>query len=57
MAAALWAGVGPGAWWSAAAWQWRAAAIAGLVALGLVVYGGVLLALGFRIRDFSRRGA
>ena len=57
MAAALRMAVGPGAWWAAAAWQWRAAAIAGLVGLGLAVYGGVLLALGFRLRDFSRRSA
>ena len=57
MAAALQPVMPPGAWWIAAAWYWRVAGIAGLVALGLAVYGGVLLALGFRLRDFSRRGA
>jgi putative peptidoglycan lipid II flippase len=57
MAAGLWLAAEPGAWWAAAAWRWRVAAIAGLVGLGLVVYGGVLLALGFRLKDFSRRGA
>ena len=57
MAFALRLAAGPGAWWTAAAWFWRAAGVAGLVALGLVVYGGVLLALGFRLRDFSRRSA
>jgi putative peptidoglycan lipid II flippase len=57
MAAALWTAAAPGAWWTAVAWQSRVTALAGLVALGLAVYGGVLLALGFRLRDFSRRSA
>jgi putative peptidoglycan lipid II flippase len=57
MAAALWMAAAPGAWWAAAAWHWRVTALAGLVALGLAVYGAALLALGFRLSDFSRRGA
>ncbi|MBI3374223.1 MAG: murein biosynthesis integral membrane protein MurJ [Betaproteobacteria bacterium] len=57
MAAALVVAMPAGAWWVAAAWQWRVTGIAGLVGLGLGLYGGVLLALGFRLRDFSRRGA
>lgn len=44
-------------WWFDAGWQHRVAGLGGLVALGVGVYGAVLLLLGFRVRDFSRRGA
>ena len=57
MAAVLWLAMGPGARWLQAAWQWKAAMLAGLVLLGAGVYGACLYALGFRVRDFSMRGA
>src|SRR5262249_28106526 len=57
MAAALWFAMGPAAWWIAAGWRARVAALAGLVALGAVVYFALLWALGFRARDFSRQAA
>ena len=57
MAAALWFAMGPAAQWLQAGWRWRVAMLAGLVLLGVAVYGACLLALGFRLRDFSMRGA
>jgi len=57
MALALHFAMGTPGWWFGAGWQHRVAGLAGLVALGVLVYGGVLLSLGFRVRDFSRRGA
>jgi putative peptidoglycan lipid II flippase len=57
MAAALWAAMGPVAWWTIAALHLRAAALVGLVALGALVYFGCLWALGFRPRDFMRDAA
>jgi peptidoglycan biosynthesis protein MviN/MurJ (putative lipid II flippase) len=44
-----------GAWWLHATWQHKVPAIAGLVLLGALAYGALLLALGFRPRDFARR--
>ena len=57
MTGALWLAMGPQAQWLQAGWQWKVATLAGLVALGGAVYGACLLALGFRLRDFSLRGA
>jgi len=57
MAAALWFAMGPAAQWLAAGWQWKLGRLAGLVLLGVAVYGACLLAFGFRLRDFSMRGA
>jgi putative peptidoglycan lipid II flippase len=57
MAAALWYAMGPAAQWLQADWQWKTAMIAGLVLLGTAVYGLCLFTLGFRLRDFSVRGA
>jgi putative peptidoglycan lipid II flippase len=57
MAAALHFAMGPAAWWLGAGWQSKLPALVGLVALGLAAYGACLLVLGFRLRDFSRRGA
>ena len=57
MAAALGFAMGPAADWLAAGWRWKAAMLAGLVLLGMAVYGACLLALGFRLRHFSIRGA
>jgi putative peptidoglycan lipid II flippase len=55
MAAGLWFAMGPEAWWPAADWRMRAAALTALVALGALVYFAALWALGFRVRDFVRR--
>ncbi|HTQ77451.1 MAG TPA: murein biosynthesis integral membrane protein MurJ [Burkholderiales bacterium] len=57
MAAALWLAMAPAARWLAAGWQWKVAMLAGLVLLGLGVYGACLAAMGFRLRQFSARGA
>jgi putative peptidoglycan lipid II flippase len=57
MAAALWAAMGPAAWWAAATLPLRAAALTGLVVLGALVYFACLWAFGFRPRDFVRTGA
>jgi putative peptidoglycan lipid II flippase len=57
MAGALGLAMGPAADWLAARWQWKTGMLAGLVLLGMAVYGTCLLALGFRLRHFSIRGA
>ena len=57
MAAALHFAMGPAATWLAATWQWKLGMLAGMVLLGVAVYGACLLALGFRLRHFSIRGA
>lgn len=57
MAAALYFAMGDARWWLAAPWQGKVPAVLGLVLLGGACYGAVLLALGMRPRDFSRRGA
>jgi putative peptidoglycan lipid II flippase len=57
MAAALYFAMGPAAWWLDGGWQRKVAATMGLVVLGAAVYAACLAALGFRPRDFSRRGA
>jgi putative peptidoglycan lipid II flippase len=57
MAAALWLAMAPAAQWLAAGWRWKVAMTAGLVLLGLAVYGACLAAFGFRLRHFSMRGA
>ncbi len=57
MAVVLFTTMGDSAWWFHAGWQRKVPAILGLVILGAGVYGGCLLALGFRPRDFSRHGA
>jgi len=54
---ALWLAMGPEAWWIGAPGRERAAALAGLVGLGMAAYFGALWVLGFRLRDFSRRAA
>lgn len=55
MAVVLVFAAGPSAWWTAADWRLRAAALTGLVAVGAVVYFAALWVLGFRARDFARR--
>ena len=57
MAVVLFSSMGEAAWWLDAPWQRKVPAVIGLVLLGGAVYGGCLLAFGFRPRDFSRRGA
>ena len=57
MAAALWFAMGTSAQWLHAGWQWKVGMLAGLVLLGVAVYGACLFAFGFRLRDFSMRGA
>jgi putative peptidoglycan lipid II flippase len=57
MALALYIAMGEAAWWLEARWQRKLPALLGLVVLGTVAYGACLALLGFRVRDFSRRGA
>ena len=57
MAIVLYLGMGDPAWWLAAGWEKKIPAVIGLTLLGGAVYGGGLLALGFRPRHFSRKGA
>jgi putative peptidoglycan lipid II flippase len=57
MSVALHLAAAPAAWWLDSHWQSRVPALAGLVVLGAAIYGACLAALGFRLRDFSRRGA
>jgi putative peptidoglycan lipid II flippase len=56
MAGALWFSMGSAEWWFAAAWTLRLPALTGLVLLGTAVYAACLTGMGFRVRDFSRRG-
>ena len=57
LTAALHLAAGDAQWWLGAGWRSKVPALAGLVLGGAAVYGVCLLALGFRVRDFSRRGA
>jgi len=57
MSAALAFAMGGAAWWLEASWRLKVPALAGLVLLGGTVYGACLFALGFRVRDFSRKAA
>jgi putative peptidoglycan lipid II flippase len=57
MAVVLFTTMGEASWWLAASWHLKLPAILGLVLLGSATYGGCLAAFGFRLRDFSRRGA
>jgi putative peptidoglycan lipid II flippase len=57
MAVVLFSAMGEAAWWLDNTWQRKVPAVMGLVVLGGAVYAAILFALGFRPRDFSRRGA
>ena len=57
MAVVLYTTMGEPAWWLRAPWQQKLPAVLGVVALGAAAYGACLLAFGFRVRDFSRKGA
>jgi len=56
MALVLQFAMGDAQWWLEAVALRKVSALAGLVLLGGAVYGGSLLALGVRLRDFARRG-
>ncbi len=56
MGLALHFAMGDAQWWLAAGGLHKAPALAGLVLLGTAVYGGSLLAMGIRPRDFARQG-
>jgi putative peptidoglycan lipid II flippase len=57
MGVVLWVASPVPEWWITHGALLRIAALTGLVCLGAAVYFGALFALGFRPRDFSRRGA
>ena len=57
MSAAIYFVMGSAGWWLQASWQHKVPALAGIVLLGMAVYGLCLFVLGFRPRDFARKGA
>jgi len=57
MAIVLFTTMGEPAWWFTAPARLKLPAVVGLSALGAAAYGAVLFGFGFRLRDFSRRGA
>jgi len=57
MAGSLWLAMGSAGWWFEAGWRLRLPALGALVALGSLVYAACLTVFGFRLRQFSRRGA
>jgi len=57
MAVVLFTTMGEASWWLYAGWQEKLPALFGLVLLGMLTYGATLALFGFRLRDFSRRGA
>ena len=57
MAAVLWSAMGSEHWWLVAGWKQRVGGLIGIVCLGAGAYFAALWLLGFRIADFSRRGA
>ena len=57
MAVVLFTTMGEAWWWLQSGWERKVPAVLGLVGLGAAVYGGCLLAFGFRARDFARRAA
>ena len=57
MAGALWFSMGRAEWWFGATWSLRLPALGALVLLGMTVYAACLTIMGFRLGDFSRRGA
>ncbi len=54
MVLALWLVSGPDQWWLESSGRMRVLGLGGLVMLGMSVYFGVLVVLGFRPRDFGR---
>ena len=57
MAVVVYTTMGEARWWLNASWQYKLPAVLGLALLGAAAYGACLTLLGFRLRDFSRRGA
>jgi putative peptidoglycan lipid II flippase len=57
MGLTLWLAAGADAEWLRMTSLQRVARLSGVVGLGIAVYFGTLWALGFRLRDFRRRGA
>src|SRR3954468_370858 len=57
MAIVLFSTMGESDWWLFAHARYKLPALLGLVALGMVAYGASLALFGFRLRDFSRKGA
>src|SRR4051812_663598 len=57
MAVVLFSTMGEASWWLIAGARYKLPALLGLVALGMVAYGASLALFGFRLRDFSRKGA
>jgi len=57
MALTLWFGAGDAASWIGAVWTARVPRLVALVAAGAAVYFAALWLLGFRLRDFAKRGA
>ena len=57
MATVVYTTMGEARWWLNAPWQHKLPAVLGVSLLGAVAYAASLAAFGFRLRDFSRRGA
>ncbi|MBS0555390.1 MAG: lipid II flippase MurJ, partial [Proteobacteria bacterium] len=57
MGAVLWFGSGPQQHWLEIHGLARGLRLAAVIAAGVVAYFATLFALGFRLRDFRRRGA
>lgn len=57
MAVVVYTTAGEHRWWLNAAWYQKLPAVVGLALLGAAAYGAALALFGFRVRDFSRRGA
>jgi putative peptidoglycan lipid II flippase len=56
MCCALWLAAGPASWWLDSRGFGRVAGLCAVVALGAAVYFGCLRLLGFKVRDFARKG-
>src|SRR4051812_31721686 len=57
MAVVVFTTMGETSWWLNASWQLKLPAAMGVTLLGAAAYGACLAVFGFRLRDFSRRGA
>jgi putative peptidoglycan lipid II flippase len=57
MSAVLWLCVGEAQWWFSSSTTYRVARLSGIVVLGAGVYFLALWLLGFRLANFTRRGA
>jgi putative peptidoglycan lipid II flippase len=57
MAVVVFTTMGEARWWLSAPWFQKLPAVLGLALLGAAAYAACLALFGFRLRDFSRRGA